>query len=402
MAEFKYAALSPQGQQLVGVVRGSSVDSVTDSLTKQGMQVRLVKAQGRSVLDFELTPKKVKPVELGNFARQMAAFISAGLPLTDALAIIEEEAESKTLRKVVREVAESLRFGESFSDAMAAHNDAFPPFFMSVLRSAEATGELDVVLRQLALYIERDMEAKRQIRSALVYPGLVTLLALVTIVIMTVFVLPRFETFFESFDAKLPLPTRMLLNTTGFLTTWWVLIVGSLVAVVIAVMGGVRTGGGRLLKDRFLLRVPVLGDVVRFSVIERFCRVLTAMLEAGVPVPEALRLASAGANNMVYERSLKVARTEMLEGDGISRPLARTQLFPRTVTSMVRVGEETGTLDDQLKVVAAYYENELQYKIKKLTNLFEPVIVILVGVFVGFVAVALVSAMYGIFNQVDV
>jgi len=273
---------------------------------------------------------------------------------------------------------------------------------MSVLRSAEATGELDVVLRQLALYIERDMEAKRQIRSALVYPGLVTLLAIVTVVVMTVFVLPRFETFFESFDAELPLPTRMLLNTTGFLTTWWVLIVGSLVALVIAVMGGVRTGGGRLLKDRFLLRVPVLGDVVRFSVIERFCRVLTAMLEAGVPIPEALRLASDGANNMVYERSLKVARTEMLEGDGISRPLTRTQLFPRTVTSMVRVGEETGTLDDQLKVVAAYYENELQYKLKKLTNLFEPLVVILVGVFVGFVAVALVSAMYGIFNQVDV
>ena len=402
MAEFKYAALSPEGQQLVGVVRGSSVDSVTDSLTKQGMQVRLVKAQRRSILDFELTPKKVKPVELGNFARQMAAFISAGLPLTDALAIIEEEAESKTLRKVVREVAESLRFGESFSDAMAAHTDAFPPFFMSVLRSAEATGELDVVLRQLALYIERDMEAKRQIRSALVYPGLVTLLAIVTIVVMTAFVLPRFETFFESFNAELPLPTRMLLNTTAFLTTWWVLIVGSLVALVIAVMGGVRTGGGRLLKDRFLLRVPVLGDVVRFSVIERFCRVLTAMLEAGVPIPEALRLASDGANNMVYERSLKVARTEMLEGDGISRPLTRTQLFPRTVTSMVRVGEETGTLDDQLKVVAAYYENELQYKLKKLTNLFEPLVVILVGVFVGFVAVALVSAMYGIFNQVDV
>lgn len=402
MAEFKYAALTPQGQELIGVVRGSSVDTVTDSLTRQGMQVRLVKPQGRSILQLELTPKKVKPVELGNFARQMAAFISAGLPLTDALAIIEEEAESKTLRKVVREVAESLRFGESFSAAMGEHTDAFPPFFMSVLSSAEATGELDVVLRQLAAYIERDTEAKRQIRSALVYPGLVTLLAIVTIVVMTVFVLPRFETFFESFDAELPLPTRMLLNTTGFLTTWWVVIAATVAAVVVSIMGGIRTGNGRMLRDRALLHVPVLGDVVRFSVIERFCRVLTAMLEAGVPIPEALRLASNGANNLVYEKSLQVARTEMLEGDGISRPLSRTKLFPRTVTSMIRVGEETGTLDDQLGVVAAYYENELQYKLKKLTNLFEPLVVILVGVFVGFVAVALVSAMYGIFNQVEV
>lgn len=402
MAQYKYAALTAEGQQLVGVVKGSSVDSVTTSLTNQGMQVRLVKPQGSSILQFELTPKKVKPVELSNFARQMAAFISAGLPLTDALAIIEEEAASKTLRKVVREVAESLRFGESFSDAMGVHTDAFPPFFMSVLRSAEATGQLDVVLRQLALYIERDMEAKRQIRSALVYPGLVTLLALVTVVVMVAFVLPRFQTFFDSFNAELPLPTRMLLNTTGFLTTWWVLIVGVIIALVILIIGGVRTGGGRLLRDRVLLRLPVMGDVVRFSVIERFCRVLTAMLEAGVPIPDALRLASNGANNLVFERSLAVARTEMLEGDGIARPLARTNLFPRTVTSMVRVGEETGTLDAQLVVVSAYYETELQYKLKKLTNLFEPLVVILVGVFVGFVAIALVSAMYGIFNQVEV
>jgi type IV pilus assembly protein PilC len=171
--------------------------------------------------------------------------------------------------------------------------------------------------------------------------------------------------------------------------------------VILLVLAGLRTHGGRYLRDRMLLALPVLGDVVRFTIVERFCRILTSMLDAGVPVPDALQMASAGTNNLVYQRSLDVARTEMLEGAGISRPLARTYLFPTTVTTMMRVGEETGTLDDQLETMAAYYENELQYKLKKVTTLFEPLSVILVGVFVGFVAVALVSAMYGIFQQVE-
>ncbi|HUR18528.1 MAG TPA: type II secretion system F family protein [Acidimicrobiales bacterium] len=402
MPKFKYSALTPEGEQVIGVIKGSSVEGVTDSLTRQGMQVGLVKPQGRNVMQFELTPKKVKPIELANFSRQMAAFVASGLPLLDALSIIEEETDSKTLRTVVQEVADSLRFGESFASAMAAHTDAFPPFYMSVLQSAEATGELDTVLRQLSKYVERDMEAKRKIRSALAYPGLVMIMAFVTVGVITVFVLPRFKTFFNSFDAKLPLPTRMLLAFTDFLTNWWPVMAGLAVAATVFVISALRTERGRWYRDRLLLRMWVLGDVVRFTIVERFCRVLTSMLEAGVPIPEALRLASVGTNNLVYQRSLDVARSEMLEGDGISRPILRTELFPKTVTSMMRVGEETGTLDEQLEAMASYYENELQYKLKKLTTLFEPMAVIFVGVFVGFVAIALVSAMYGIFNQVEV
>ncbi len=402
MATFKYVAVGPDGRLATGVLKGSSVDGVTDSLARQGYDVRSVKAVGRNPLHLELTAAKVDLVELSNFSRQMAAFIKAGVPILDALEIIRAETKDKKLGRMLVDVMDSLRFGESFAAAMAAHTAALPPFYTSVLRSAEATGELDVVMAQLGRYIERDVEGRRSIRSALTYPILVMGLAVAVVLVLVIFVLPRFKVFFESFHAKLPLPTRMLLGFTDFVTAWYPVIVGVLGALVVALLAGLRTERGRVLRDRFLLATPVVGDVVRFMVIERFCRILTSMIKAGVPLPEALGLASAGANNLVYQRSIGTARTEMLEGGGISQPIARTGLFPGAVTQMMRVGEETGTLDDQLDNVSEFYEKELQHKLKRLTSLFEPIVVIMVGVVVGFVAVALISAIYGVYSQVTV
>ena len=402
MARFEYAALTATGEQVKDVVTGTTPAGVTDSLVLQGLTVQQVRAARRGRFDIELTASRVKRPELANFSRQMAAFLSAGVPILDGLRIIETETTDKTLRRVVREVGDSLRFGDSFAGAMAAHEKAFPAFYVAVLRSAELTGELPVVLDQLAGYIERDSEARRKISAALTYPLLVVLMAAVTVGVMTVFVLPRFEQFFASLGADLPLPTRMLLAVTGVLQRWWPVLLVLLVVLVLCVTLGVRTRRGRYARDWLLLRTPALGDVVRFTVIERFCRILTAMTRAGVTIPEALRLATVGANNLVFERALVTVRGRMLQGDGLARPVADTGLFPGTVTQMMRVGEETGTLDDLLEVVAAYYSRELEHKLKRLTNLFEPLAVIVVGLIVGFVAVALVSAMYGVFNQVDV
>jgi len=402
MPRFKYVAVGADGKPAVGVLKGSTADGIADSLSRQGYEVRSVKQEGRRILQFELTPEKVGRVELGNFSRQMGAFIKAGVPILDALQVIADETGDKKLAKVIVDVMDSLRFGDSFADAMSVHTEAFPPFYISVLRSAEATGDLDVVMSQLSRYIERDTESRRKIRSALTYPSLVMCLAVVTVVIMVTFVLPRFKTFFKSFNAKLPLPTRMLISFSGFITHWYPVMIAVVVGVVVAVFVALRTESGKMAKDRFLLALPVAGDVVRFTVIERFCRILTSMIRAGVPIPDALNLASTGANNRVYARSIATARLEMLEGGGISQPIARTKLFPGSVTQMMRVGEETGSLDEQLANVAEYYERELEYKLKKLTNLFEPLMVIFVGLIVGFVAIALISAIYGIYRQVKI
>jgi type IV pilus assembly protein PilC len=295
-----------------------------------------------------------------------------------------------------------LRSGERFSDCLDRHPKVFPDFYRGIVRSAELTGELDVVLSRLAVYIERDLEARRKIQSATIYPAVILVMSVITVIVLSSFVLPKFKVFFESLDAKLPLPTRMLLAVTDFLTSWWWILAAGVGFVVLVIIVLLRTDKGLYGKDRLLLATPVLGTTIQYALVERFCRILASMVTAGVALPEALRVATDALRNRVYIRALSSVSEAMLEGQGIATPLAKTEMFPATAVQMLRVGEETGTLDAQLEVTAQYYETELDYKIKKLTALFEPAVIIVMGLLVGFVAVALVSAMYGVFNQVKV
>jgi type IV pilus assembly protein PilC len=278
----------------------------------------------------------------------------------------------------------------------------FPSFYVTIMQSAELTGHIDDVLEQLADYIERDETARRKVKQALMYPLVVIGFAVVAVLVLVTFALPRFQTFFDSLDAKLPLVTRILIAITNFIANyWWVMALGALVFGLVAFVY-MRTDRGRHARDRFLIRAPVMGELVRFSIVERFCRILGSMIGAGVQVPDAMAVAASGTNNLVYREALLEAREAMMRGEGMSEPITATGLFPGGVCQMIRVGEETGTLDKQLDVAATFYGKEVAYRLDRLTSLFEPALLLGVGLVVGFVAIALVSAMYGIFNQVKV
>lgn len=401
MTTFRFVGVDPAGQRVRGMVDGFSEAAVTSDLLDSGLQ-RLHVKRRRRLSEIELTTKKVKPVALMHLSRQLATFVRAGVPLLDALHIVQDDISDKALRKVVLGISDALRRGETLTEATNAHAAVLPPFYLGVLRSAEVTGRLDTVLEQLSGYLERDLEAKRKIRSSLAYPAIILVMSLVTVVVLAAFVLPRFKTFFDSFNAKLPLATRMLLAVTDFIIEWGLVMAGGAVALGVALAVFLRTNTGKRTRDRFLLRLPVIGDIVRFAVIERFCRLLGSMIQVGVPLPEAMTIAGEGVHNRIYERKLGEAREAMLRGEGLVEPITRTGLFPRSATLMMKVGEETGTLDQQLEVTARFFEQELGYKLKNLTTLFEPAVIIFMGFIVGFVAIALVSAMYGIYNQVDI
>jgi type IV pilus assembly protein PilC len=377
--------------------------SVTDQLDVTAPEP-LPAARGpkkKSILQFEITRRKVAQKDLMHFSRQLSVFIMAGIPILDALEAIHEEMGSKLLREIVEDVMEQLRGGSTFSDAMAAHRTAFPTYYLGILRSAELTGKLDTVLIQLSEYIERDLDARRKVTSALAYPAVIFAVSILVVIVLVTFVLPRFVKFFESLDAELPLMTRILLSASTWLSDYWYVIVGGILAASIGAIVVNRTRRGRAGRDAFLLRLPVVGDLIRHIVLERFCRILSAMMAAGVPLPSALAVTTEATSNAVYQRELGKAREAMMRGEGLAAPLIDTGLFPPSAKQMFRVGENTGTLDQQLQTAAVYFERELDYKIKRFTTLFEPAVLLVVGGFVGFVAIAVVSAMYGIFKQVQ-
>ncbi|TDP96769.1 type II secretion system F family protein [Labedaea rhizosphaerae] len=400
MAKFAYTAVAPDGTAAKGTHRAPSVEDAELALYEQQFSDIRV-SEHRGVLRTELTAPRVKRHEVMHLTRQLGAFIRAGVPLLEAVHTLGSEAGNSSVRKMMRDVEDGLRAGERLSECLDRHPKIFPEFYRGILRSAELSGRLDTVLDELASYLERDIEARRKIKSALIYPSMIAAMALVTVVVLSAFVLPRFKDFFASLHAELPLPTRILLAITHFLSDWWVVLVGGSAGLALLVFVLVRTPAGRFAKDKLLLRMPVLGSTIQFALVERFSRILSSMVSAGVALPEAMRVATNSLRNKVFLRELGHVREAMLEGEGLAKPLAATGLFPVTAAQMIRVGEETGTLDDQLVVTAKYYEGELDYKLTKLIGLLEPAVIVVMGLIVGFVAIALVSAMYGIFSQVQ-
>jgi len=401
LVKFTYKALDDQGKQVSGTEMATSTGAAHVALLARGLQPTSVENK-QSLMKFEITKKKVPRQDVMNFTRQLAVFMKAGVPIMEALEVIVEETQNKMLKLILSEMVDSLRAGDTFAAAAAAHPEAFPSFYVGILESAELTGNLDAVLNQLADYIDRDQKARGKVTAALIYPAVVAAMSVVTVLVLAVFVMPRFEVFFASLHAKLPLVTRMLLNTTHFMGTYWYGEIAFVVIVVGGLMAMQRSPGGKARLDAIKLKLPVIGDLTETAIIERTCRVLASMLRAGVDLPRSMAVTAESANNAVYRTALEKIREAMMQGQGLAEPITQSGLFPAAARQMFRVGEETGTLDQQLEVAAAYYGRELETKLERATALFEPAIIIFMGVVVGFVAVALISAMYGIYNQVKV
>ena len=399
MPKFAYAAIDTQGTAVEGVTKAETIGAARTILVDQNLFPTKIEER-RGMLDFELTAEKVKKKELMHFTRQLAVFVKAGIPLTDALLTIGDETEDVALRRALGKIIDELRNGGLLSVAADNHPEVFPDYYVGILQAAELTGKLDESLEALAGYLEREIDTRAKVVSALSYPMVVMVMAFGTVLVLAGYVLPQFVPLFEELGADLPLPTRMMLFVSRFFTDLWFVTVGFFVLLSAIFLFLVKTKQGKLLSDQLVLKIPVISGIVDYAILERFCRILGAMVRAGVPLPEGLKTTTDATSNSVYKERLEVARAHMLEGKGFSQPLIDTELFPGAAKQMFKVGEETGTLDEQLHVASIYFDRELESRIKKFTTLFEPIMIVFVGVIVGFVAIALVSAMYGVLGGI--
>ncbi|MFT4773616.1 MAG: type IV pilus assembly protein PilC [Candidatus Azotimanducaceae bacterium] len=399
MTKFAYAAIDAQGLLVEGVTKAGTIGAARSILVDQNLFPTKIEER-RGLLEFELTAEKVNKKELMHFTRQLAVFVKAGISLTDALLTIGDESEDVALRRALGKVIDELRNGGLLSVAAHNHPEVFPEYYVGILQAAELTGRLDESLEALAGYLEREIDTRAKVVAALSYPMVVMVMAFGTVLVLAGYVLPQFKPLFEELGADLPLPTRMMLFFSRFFTDLWFVTAAFFVLQIAVVLFFVKTEQGKLLRDRLVLKIPIVSGIVDYAILERFCRILGAMVRAGVPLPEGLKTTTAATSNSVYKERLEVARAQMLEGKGFSQPLIDTELFPGAAKQMFKVGEETGTLDEQLHVASIYFDRELDSRIKKFTTMFEPIMIVFVGVIVGFVAIALVSAMYGVLGGI--
>jgi len=399
MPRFSYAAIDANGTAVEGVTKAPTVGEARQVLISQNLYPVKIEEK-RGALDFELTKVKVKKKELMNFTRQLAVFVKAGIPLTEAMEVIGDETSDVALQRTITDMVEDLRNGGTLSGAAAKHPEAFPIYYIGILGSAELTGKLDETLENLAIYLERELDTRSKVVSALSYPAVVMVLALGTVSVLAGYVLPSFKPLFAELHADLPFATRALLFVADLFTIYAYIPLSVFATFIAHIVWMKKTEKGKVFKDKMMLKTPVISGIVEYSILERFCRILGAMVRAGVPLPDAMKTTTESTNNSVFRLRLEEAQLEMMEGGGFAAPLSRTGLFPGAARQMFKVGEETGTLDSQLEVASIYFDRELESRIKKFTALFEPLMIVFVGVIVGFVAVALVQAMYGVLGGV--
>ena len=403
VSRFAYRAYSPRGKLEERVAKGESASAVHRDLLDRGYRVVSVRpaANGwRWVYRQFPTFFKVKTSDLIVFSRQLATFIRVGVPITDAIRLLQGASNSGAFRSALEDICQDLESGEAFSTAIASHPIVFDQLYVDMVKAAEYSGTLDRVLLQIASYMQRQDTAIKKLRSAMIYPAIILALAIAVCTILVVFVLPNFVQMFAEFHAELPLPTKVLLAVGAFAQAWRVEIVLALFAVIVAILAFFSSPPGRTFWDYAVLRLWVIGPIVRYSIIERFARTLATMLKAGIPISQTFEVAIASAGNIRYQRGLAPVKERMLSGDGFSAPLEATGLFEPMMIRMIRVGEETGTLDQSLEEIADFLSEEMDYKVRNMISLMEPSLVIAVGGAVGFVAISVILPMYSLLKAV--
>ncbi len=400
---FAYKVRDKVGTVHKGSIEGQSEQLVVAKLRELGYVPVSVVARGKSKLNADVkggAKGKINLHAIVIFSRQLATMVAAGLTLIRALTILADQIESKALAEVITEMRGDIERGLSFSQAVSKHPKVFPTVYIAMVRSGEVGGMLDMVLLQLATMLEKQLELRRRVKSAMSYPIAVGGIIVVIVSAMLLFIVPMFESMYKDLGGVLPLPTRMLIGVSSFLkSAWWIIaILGA--GGLFALKRWKATPPGRLAIDKLKLRMPIMGVIVQKTAIARFCQTLAALARSGVSIMEALDIVADTAGNAVVANAINEARERVRVGESVSAALMNHPVFPQMVVQMMAVGEETGALDEMLDKIGEFYDAEVSATVDSLTSLIEPLLMVVMGVTVGGMVVALYLPMFKIINLV--
>ena len=376
-----------------GVLAADSKELALSTLRRQNIVVTGIRERGKEI-SLTKVGRKVPPKTLAVFTRQFSVMIDAGLPLVQCLEILANQQEHKNFQKILLQVRQDVEAGSTLADAMRRHPKAFNSLFVNMVAAGEAGGILDTILQRLSVYIEKAVKLASQVKSALIYPIAVICIAAIVVAVILLKVIPTFAALFTSLGAELPFPTRMVILASNFLARYFIFIIIAIAAMIFAFQRYYATYRGRRVVDGFILKLPVLGMIMRKIAVARFCRTLATLTSSGVPILEALDITARTAGNAIVEDAIQEVRKSVEGGKTIVEPLRDSGIFPNMVVQMIGVGEQTGALDQMLNKIGDFYEDEVDASIESLTSIIEPLLMICVGAMVGAIVIAMYLPMF--------
>ncbi len=404
MTSFAYTAINAQGMELRGEIDAPDLQSAREQLRTKGLLPQELTSAGEAAKSSRGSRKnkKVKPKALQIFSRQFATMIESGLSIVQALVVLEQQTDDKTLAETIRLVRTDVEGGLLLSEAIAKHPPVFNRLFVAMVEAGEAAGILDGVLDRLAVQIEKETKLKRRVKGAMIYPLVVLGFASIVLVGMLLFLVPVFVKVFQDLGGELPALTKLVLFGSNTLKAWWFIIFPAIGGAIYGFRRWKRSEPGRQAWDRFTLRIPMkIGDVVLKVAIARFSRTLATLVAAGVDIIKALEITGQTSGNHVLETALADVRVRVQEGARIAQPLTDNAIFPPMVSQMVKVGEETGELEKMLGKVADFYEDEVDSAVQSLTSIIEPLMMIGVGVMVGVIIISMYLPMFKLLTLIE-
>lgn len=386
MPEFKYTVRTKAGKEIEGELESDDIETAKGLLARQGFAVQKIKKKPK---ELTLFAEKVTEKNIVVFTRQFSVMISAGLPLVQCLTLLSSQSENKTFGKTIKEIRTSVESGDTFSDALRKHPKTFEALYANMIEAGEVGGILDTILVRLANYMEKAMKLKAKVKSALVYPISILFVAIVVVAFLMIFVIPTFAGMFDELGGELPGPTKLVMTVSELFQHYTLYMIAGLCAFGYLFKRFYKTEKGQLIVDTYALKIPVFGPLIRKVAVAKFTRTLGTLISSGVPIIQGLDITARTAGQKVVENTIINTIESIKEGQNISDQLNRDKVFPPMVVQMIAVGEETGALDTMLEKVADFYDDEVDVAVEALTSLLEPMLMVFLGVVIGFIVIAM-------------
>jgi len=402
--KFSYKARNPSGRLVTGKVEAENRNKAAALLRERRFfVVELKESSSAGGISFDLNNifrQRVTTRELAVMCRQLATMVQAGVPILQSLNILSQQCDNKTLKEALQKVTGLLEGGKSLTEALKTYPKIFPQIFISMVEAGEVGGALDQVLERLAVNFEKEHDLKEKVKSAMTYPAVVVVIAVLAVVTLMVLVVPTFVNMLQDMNAPIPLTTQLIILISSFFKYYWYVCLLIVAGVIVGYKQAVKTEQGKKIKDNLVLKLPIFGPMLKKIIISRFCRSLSTLLKSGVPVLQSLDVVKNIAGNYAVIKSIEDAENSIKEGQSISLPLQKSGVFPPMVTKMISIGEETGSIDVLLDKIADFYEREVEDVVSRLSSMLEPVLIVGMGGVVGFIILSIMLPMFSVINNV--